>query len=286
MLKTRVLTATVLFIIAFAAFATGSKTVICLLALAALTLAAWEWARLTTLTGFAPVAVAIAFVVVAVGGAWLSSGDVFTFVPLTPVAGIATACWTVLAPIALFMAPLGTGVVSTRPPAWWSVVGIAVLAVAWWSFCAAATFGWVFLVSVLAIIWCSDIAAYFTGRAFGRRKLAPRISPGKTWEGVAGAVGITLLLCGLVASFNAPGATGFIGALWHAWPWPIVLIVLAFLVALGIVGDLFESMLKRRAGVKDSSRLLPGHGGLFDRFDAVLPVFPAAMWLFAWATGS
>ena len=286
MLRTRILTAIVLLAIVAVALWTGSRAVICSLSLVALAGCAWEWARLTTLRGWAPIGVALVFVVIALGGAWLSSGDFFLFTPLTPIAGIATAGWAIAAPAALFGAPLEAGVVAPRPPAHWAITGVVVLVVAWWSFCAAAAQGPIFLLSILALVWCSDIAAYFFGKRFGRRKLAPRISPGKTWEGVAGAVAMTLAISALVASLNPPHTTGFIGALWHAWPWPIVLIVLAFLVALGIVGDLFESMLKRRAGVKDSSRLLPGHGGVFDRMDALLPVFPAAMWLFAWATGT
>ncbi|WP_442597928.1 phosphatidate cytidylyltransferase [Parapusillimonas sp. JC17] len=130
-----------------------------------------------------------------------------------------------------------------------------------------------YLVSLMALIWFADIAAYFTGKAFGRHKLAPRVSPGKTWEGAVGGVAAATLWI-WISSFWA----GSFGAeLYQKWPWWGVVLVSVFLAALSIVGDLFESLLKRRAGVKDSSQLLPGHGGAYDRIDALLPVAPLAM---------
>jgi phosphatidate cytidylyltransferase len=122
------------------------------------------------------------------------------------------------------------------------------------------------LLFVLLMIWLADIGAYFAGRRFGKTKLAPAISPGKTLEGVYGAL-FTLLLSGLVLH------------LWGVLPQLglLPLLLLCLLVGLfSIVGDLFESLLKRRRGVKDSGRLLPGHGGVLDRIDsltAALPLF-------------
>ena len=105
-----------------------------------------------------------------------------------------------------------------------------------------------FLLSVMALVWIADIGAYCAGKAFGKRKLAPTISPGKSWEGAIG---------GGVA-------------------------VLVVITAASVVGDLFESQLKRRAGVKDSSKLLPGHGGVLDRIDALIPVLPLAALIDTW----
>ncbi len=137
------------------------------------------------------------------------------------------------------------------------------------------------LLSVLCLVWAADIFAYFGGRSFGRRKLAPAISPGKSWEGVwSGVLGVLA-----------------VAAFWHfvidAQPWvdspslytllvrnqglPLALLSLLLLCALSVVGDLFESLVKRAAGAKDSSQLLPGHGGVLDRIDALLPVLPAAL---------
>jgi len=136
--------------------------------------------------------------------------------------------------------------------------------------------GLVNLLFILLVVWSSDIGAYMTGRLFGGPKLAPAISPGKTWSGAAGGLVAAFLAGDLVAGFLAPeGQTGFT---WHS-----ALLALVF----GVVaqaGDLAESWLKRRVGVKDSSQLIPGHGGLLDRLDALLAVAPvAALW--AWSLG-
>ena len=111
------------------------------------------------------------------------------------------------------------------------------------------------LLALFAIVWTGDIAAYFTGKRFGNHKIAPSISPGKSWEGLAGSI---------VASAAVAALLGNVAPIPHA-------ILGASLAVVGLLGDLFESALKRRIGVKDSGRLIPGHGGLFDRVDALLP---------------
>ncbi len=142
--------------------------------------------------------------------------------------------------------------------------------------------GW--LVSALAVVWIADIAAYFTGRALGRHKLAPRISPGKTWEGVWGAaIGVLLIAWGVHQLW--PTAVVWSNRVMSELSWPAAVGSLLSIVALSIVGDLFESLLKRQAGVKDSGWLLPGHGGVLDRIDASLPALPAAL-LIDWWTRS
>ncbi len=137
------------------------------------------------------------------------------------------------------------------------------------------SYGAWFLVSLMALIWFADTAAYFCGKAFGKHKLAPRVSPGKTWEGAAG--GMAAAVAWVLLSSAWPGSFGEV--LMQRWPWWAVVFIAAFLAAISIVGDLFESLLKRRAGVKDSSGLLPGHGGVYDRIDALLPVAPIALLL-------
>jgi phosphatidate cytidylyltransferase len=131
------------------------------------------------------------------------------------------------------------------------------------------------LLALMATVWIADSAAYFAGRAFGRHKLAPAISPGKTWEGVAGAV--VAVVAYAIALRTASDVA------WVA-TWSIVALALALVAvcAISIVGDLFESWLKRVAGVKDSGRLLPGHGGVLDRIDALAPALPLSALLFAW----
>jgi len=134
--------------------------------------------------------------------------------------------------------------------------------------------GAIVLLSVLAIVWLADTAAYFAGRAFGKRKLAPHISPGKTWAGVVGAV-IAVVGVAVGAYRLAPDAALFSSRLLAALG-VAGAVLLAAVVLLSIVGDLYESLLKRQAGVKDSSHLLPGHGGFYDRVDALLPTLPLA----------
>ncbi len=129
------------------------------------------------------------------------------------------------------------------------------------------------VLAAMAVVWIADTAAYFAGRAFGRHKLAPSISPGKTWEGVFGALAaVAAYALALVPFAREAGYTGDLSALAIA-AWVGVVITLALL---SIGGDLFESLLKRQAGVKDSGKLLPGHGGVLDRIDALLAAMPPA----------
>jgi len=138
-----------------------------------------------------------------------------------------------------------------------------------------------FLLSAMVVVWVADIGAYFSGKAFGKHKLAPSISPGKSWEGAIGGWIAVLLI--------AAGATN-VAALSDTFPvklllkagWPGLFLVMTLLCAASVAGDLFESLLKRRAGVKDSSSLLPGHGGVLDRIDALIPVLPVAALLDYW----
>jgi phosphatidate cytidylyltransferase len=141
----------------------------------------------------------------------------------------------------------------------------------------------VYLLSVMALVWIADIGAYFSGRAFGKRKLAPTISPNKSWEGAIGGGIAVLLISTLVILFGSPWlADTFVVRLQGARGWFATFAILTIIVAASIVGDLVESQLKRRAGVKDSGKLLPGHGGVLDRIDALVPVLPLAALIDAW----
>lgn len=124
----------------------------------------------------------------------------------------------------------------------------------------------ILLLGFMGTIWISDTAAYFAGRAYGKRKLAYQISPGKTWEGVAGAV-VAVMLYGVVWSVAFTDGSYLM----------TLIALLIVLTALGIVGDLFESLVKRQAGVKDSGNILPGHGGILDRIDALTSALPFAI---------
>ncbi|HEV7816776.1 MAG TPA: phosphatidate cytidylyltransferase [Janthinobacterium sp.] len=142
-----------------------------------------------------------------------------------------------------------------------------------------------YLLSVMVLVWIADIGAYFAGKAFGRRKLAPSISPGKSWEGAMGGCLAVLLLAAasIAAAPSVPWLQDTFSVRLEArFGWAAALAVLVLLVAASIVGDLFESQLKRRAGLKDSSSLLPGHGGVLDRIDALIPVLPLAALVSVW----
>lgn len=131
------------------------------------------------------------------------------------------------------------------------------------------------LLSAIALSAIADSAAYFSGRAFGRRKLAPRISPGKTWEGAIGAgLAVTLFAAAIAWHFSCM-ANCLLSLLLASW----------LLFVLSVEGDLFESWCKRQAGVKDSGSILPGHGGVLDRVDSHLAVLPVAALLWLWLHG-
>jgi phosphatidate cytidylyltransferase len=189
----------------------------------------------------------------------------------------ATGLWVIAGALALRAGPVGWGLV---PALLRCAVGLLLLWLAWLAMCAARARGLNFILSVFSLVWISDIAAYFGGRAWGRRKLAPSISPGKSWEGVWTGMVAVLLVGGLwvvadrhwavdspslySVAFSGSGVLGMV-------------LLSVFLTAMGVVGDLTESLVKRNAGAKDSSGLLPGHGGVLDRVDALLPVFPIAI---------
>ena len=139
----------------------------------------------------------------------------------------------------------------------------------------------VFLLSVMAIVWVADIGAYFSGKAFGKNKLAPSISPGKSWEGAIGGWLAVLIISVLVAATASLPDT-FPARMLAKGGWAGLVAVMTVLSAASVVGDLFESLLKRRAEMKDSSNLLPGHGGVLDRIDALIPVLPVAALLDYW----
>lgn len=145
-----------------------------------------------------------------------------------------------------------------------ALLGLLLIASLWLALiCAKGADPWLLLV-LLATIWIADTAAYFAGKNFGRHKLAPTISPGKTWEGVFGAlIGATLFGVFLYFGFGVKQLVIF-PALW-------------IMTILGVAGDLFESMIKRQAMLKDSGNLLPGHGGILDRIDGIISSLPVAI---------
>src|SRR5690606_7223407 len=160
-------------------------------------------------------------------------------------------------------------------------IGLGLLACAWLGLVQARLLGLGFLLSVLTLVWMADVAAYAGGRAFGQRKLAPTLSPGKSWEGVfSGLLGVLLLAGAWLWWDNGRSVqeASLFTRLWASGALFAVISVVG-LSAMSVVGDLLASLVKRGAGMKDSSQLLPGHGGVLDRVDALLPVLPLAMLL-------
>jgi len=235
--------------------------------------AAWEWARLNGLASGGALASGVA-----VAAAGLLAASALSAISDTPALWWLAACaWIVGGALVLRAGPLRW---ATLPQAVRVALGLVLLAVAWWALAQARIFGVNYLLSVLCVVWMADIAAYFGGRAFGRRKLAPTISPGKSWEGVVSGMLGVLLLSAVWIAFDARVATDS-ASLFTLLKQRFGVLAMAFavlcLVAISVVGDLFESLIKRAVGAKDASGLLPGHGGVLDRIDALLPVLPCAL---------
>ncbi len=282
MLYTRVLTALValagLVLVAWLA----PPIVFDLLLLLLVSLACVEWLGLLGVTRLMSWLLGLAlFAVGAAALIWVSgvqAAAIGSGGAVLPLYGLAVVFWLALVPYALHQkrAVLGSGLFAR-------IAALVLALTTWIALIQADGLGKGFLLSVLLVIWVADTAAYFSGRAFGRHKLAPEISPGKTWEGVIGALvanvllAIVLSMTGSVSSANPVGTFFFWMRLELGLP--LVLLIVVLLTLVSVMGDLYESLLKRAAGVKDSGRLLPGHGGVLDRLDALLAVVPVTMGL-------
>ena len=220
---------------------------------------AWEWSRLS---GITPASVYAAATAGTLGFVLLSGAA-----PQGGFAWMGVAWW--LAALAAIVRFRGTGPAPGRPAralAGWLVLvpaGVALAEV------HAGPDGPALAMTLLVVVWAADTGAWFTGRRFGRVRLAPYVSPGKTWEGVAGGIA-------------AASAAGAAAAWWLGRSWAELLPVAVLASGASVVGDLYESIAKRRAGVKDSGRLLPGHGGVLDRIDGLTAAAPVYAVALAW----
>ncbi|MDM0086218.1 MULTISPECIES: phosphatidate cytidylyltransferase [unclassified Variovorax] len=278
MLKQRILTALVLLAILLPAMFYPSHVPFACVMLVMIGAAAWEWGRLN---GYGPrtsVFLGLEMVVLCALSWWLGLLEQ----RLLGVWLVASAAWVLGGAALLYGAVPGWPRI---PRAVRLLGGLLALWVAWLAAVQARLWGINFLLSLLVLVWVADVFAYFAGRAFGlrftRNKLAPSISPGKSWEGVwGGMIGVLVLALAWVwadASLQAEVPSLYSRlALRGAW---MLLLGAVFLAAMSVVGDLVESLVKRSAGAKDSSNLLPGHGGVLDRIDALLPTLPIAMML-------
>lgn len=267
MLKTRVITAAVLLAGLLPILFFAPPVFWAVLTLGFLAAAAWEWACLTQAAPGQPhwpallmVLTGALWLVLKQRGDWPHEASVLIYL-------VASIFWCLLAPLWMWQ---------KRNLRNFGGLGWFLLLAAWMALVEARQQGIAFMLSVMLLVWLADIGAYFSGKALGRHKLAPMISPGKTWEGVAGGLLTSLFVAFWLAQAAWSGDTFF--AVWLRMHGLLELAaMLVLLVAISVIGDLFESLLKRQAGVKDSSHLLPGHGGVLDRIDALLPVLPLAM---------
>lgn len=273
MLKQRIITAVLMLLVLLPALFAQAVWPFALLTMLMVAAAGWEWARLNAYPGMPAL---LTGAVVAAGAALMWQAG---WIGHTP---------AVLWELAMLVWVLGGVLVLRRGVTAWPQTpallrllgGVLLLWLAWLAIAEGKSRGLNFLLSVFCLVWMADIAAYFSGRAFGRRKLAPAISPGKSWEGVFGGMVGVLLLAFTWIAFDQRGlgdSPSLYTALLQRWGLAGLLLSCLFLSSLSVVGDLFESLVKRSAGAKDSSALLPGHGGVLDRIDALLPVCPLAL---------
>ena len=272
MLKTRIVTAVLLFAAFFCALIfLPPLGWICVTALVA-AVAFWEWGALMKL----PEKIRLVLGVVMIT---LCAGIAIIFPYALGLDGQFSGAWHVGRWLYLPAGAFWLFVV----PLWlrrrWSlqnfivgcVTGMIVILPTWLALVQLRQLGAVPLLGIMAVVWSADIAAYFSGRTFGRHKLASTISPGKTWEGAVGGA-LAVVLYGILFSPRLPQAL--------AENRLMLIFFLVILTVISVVGDLFESMLKRQAGMKDSSSVLPGHGGVLDRIDSLTSTLPlvALVW--------
>lgn len=278
MLKQRVITALLMLAVLLPALFYPSPEPFCALALLLIVAACWEWARMNGCSSARGWSLGVAVGALLALSWWQVGLDA----PLGPLWKSGALLWLLLTPLLLYRGVAGWGRLAAGLRLWG---GLLLIALAWWAMAQARYLGIEMLLSVLLLVWMADVAAYFGGKAFGRRKLAPNISPGKSWAGVySGLLGVLLL--GGVWVWVAPAEAAHAAHSLYAHLWllgPLAMVLgLVLLTAMSVSGDLIESLVKRSAGVKDSSTLLPGHGGVLDRVDALLPVLPVAMMLITW----
>jgi phosphatidate cytidylyltransferase len=271
MLKARILTALVLLALLLVCLFYLPPHYWAMLTLLAILVGAWEWSNLAAYS----LPAKWIYLLVTAALTWgLFGPDTFDW-SSGPLLIVAALFWLLVVPLWLKQRWV------LRNRLLLAVVGWIVLIPTWLALVQLRGMGPQFLLGIMAVVWVADSAAFFAGRRFGRHKLAPAISPGKTWEGVAGALaGVVLyaVLCwlavpDLVAKLPVSGATLVIFGL----------VGLGLMTYISILGDLFESWMKRQAGMKDSGRILPGHGGILDRIDALTSTLPVvACTIFLW----
>jgi phosphatidate cytidylyltransferase len=282
MLKQRIITALILLAIALPALFHSNPQWLGGFGLVLIMAAAWEWGRLNGLKASSALVLSLicGLVCALVDAAYVMSAenDLWRWMMGRHTWLLVGAAWVLWGAYLL-----RGGLASWQAlPQWLRLFsGLLVLSSTWAALFQAKLMGTSFLLSCLTLVWVADIAAYFAGRRWGQRKLTPSISPGKSWEGVLGGMVAVQLFAfawlALASQWPLLQGSVFAALLQHGNA--ILVAGLLFLTAMSVVGDLVESLIKRSAGAKDSSQLLPGHGGVLDRMDALLPTLPLALML-------
>lgn len=271
MLKKRIITAVVLLFILVDVLIIDNNWPFMLFVMVLAVCGTWEWVRLTWQgPRFIIYLLPSLVTLIALLQSWFIQNDYYLFSRgFDALVVLCAFIWLLGMPLILAR---GRVTEPSHSPVLTLFAPLAMLAT-WWVFVSLfVQRGSLYLLSLLILVWVADLAAFFVGRRFGKHKLAPTISPGKTREGaIAGVVAVVIWL---LVSTAWPGS--FAQDLLNYWSWFGVVVWGVVLGSISVMGDLFESLLKRRAQVKDSSRLLPGHGGVYDRIDAVVVVLPIA----------
>jgi phosphatidate cytidylyltransferase len=273
MLRERVITALVLLALLVPAVIAASPLPFALLTLVLIGAAGWEWGRLCGLPRWGAIASGAVLGLACLLMAPLGGPVGELVVPSEAWAGV-TLLWVLGGTLSLRAGPDGFKRVSR---ALRFAVGWVLIGAAWTALMSSRERGLAYLATVCALVWAADIFAYFGGRALGKHKLAPTISPGKSWEGAVSGLLAVIVLAVIVVVVTARPHGNLFWLLRERLGLGGMVVACAALVGFAIMGDLVESLAKRAAGIKDSSGLLPGHGGVLDRIDALLPVFPAAL---------
>ena len=274
MLRKRIITALVLLLFALPAMFHANEVWLGSFGLLLTSAAAWEWGKLNGLETKHSLLMGLACLIVCLffwGAGWAGHLSRETWMALGTL-------WIVLGTYILYA---GLGKWQTISQTIRLNLGFGMLCVTWLSLLQAKIMGSIFLLSVFSLVWIADIAAYFSGRKWGSRKLAPSISPGKSWEGVMGGIVAVLVWAAMWLTFQDmfPWLSGSIYSKLFVHGWTVMVVGIIFLTMTSVMGDLIESMVKRSAGAKDSSGLLPGHGGVLDRLDALMPTLPISIML-------
>uniref|UniRef100_UPI0040478A6D phosphatidate cytidylyltransferase n=1 Tax=Polynucleobacter sp. TaxID=2029855 RepID=UPI0040478A6D len=272
MLKTRVITAIALLGIFLPVLWFAPLMYLGALIAIVITLAAWEWWRLlfpdNQRRAFSYAGLCLLNLV-----AWLMYADIEAVKVLL---WLTLGFWLLVVPF-IMKQSLQLSLQSWRWPL--AAIGLFILPACWFALMHLRAVSMALFLSVLILVWAADIGAYFAGKAFGKNKLAKQLSPGKSIEGAIGGYLLVMVIGVLGATLFADHPytqDNFFALIQSSWGWSGMILMITLCVAMSIQGDLFESQLKRVAGVKDSSALLPGHGGFLDRIDALLPVLPLA----------